>query len=214
MCKTVLDFFKEMAPVIVSVAALIVAYQSYRISENQLAISTVRVQPHFYVDEVAIYDEKAESWTERELKVFNIGAPVANIRPMINSFYKINDYKDVGEKWIPINGYYFAAFRTGEPKGKISTHKGYKNAAKNFNATFIQFRDNNSEYIDIVLKHIVFISYLSFDGIDKHVCFLDKLRVNCSDVSQHKQIDASNVIELNDLTYKKLIKKYHSLKEI
>lgn len=212
MCKKILIIFKKITPVLVSVAALIVAYYSYVISENQLFVSTIGVEPHFYVDDVPLYDEKAQSWNEHELKIFNVGAPVANIRTTVNSFYLVDDLKEKGKKWIPIIGYYYASFRTGEPTGKITTHKGYNNADKDFRATQAIYRDQNDSYIFIELKHVVFISYRSFNGVSKQVCFMDTSLVDCSDVENLKE--PSNYLKLDGLTYEKLIERYHETEKI
>lgn len=195
-------------PVVVSIAALIVAYSSYLIAQSQLFVATIAVEPHFYVDEVPLYDEATKSWDERELKVFNVGAPVANISTGVNTFYKINDYGDIGEKWIPLSGYYYASFRTGEPKGKLSTHKGMKNSEKDFKATFIHFRSQNADYVDIELMHIVFISYRAFDGAKKEVCFLNEGLVDCISVKEYRRKSIGSPIDIKGLTYKKLITKY------
>lgn len=199
-------------PLIVSIAALIVAYNSYLISQSQLNVATIGVEPHFYVDEVPIYDEKRSSWHERELKVFNVGAPAANISTSVNTFYKVKDYGEIGEKLIPLSGYYYASFRTGEPKGKLSTHIGKKNAEKDFKATFMHFRDENSDYIDIQLMHAVFVSYRAFSGARKEVCFLNQRLVECETMNIYRRRLTGSPLELDGLTYKKLIAKYEQFK--
>jgi len=199
-------------PLIVSIAALIVAYNSYLISQSQLNVATIGVEPHFYVDEVPIYDEKTSSWHERELKIFNVGAPAANISTSVNTFYKVKDYGEIGEKLIPLSGYYYASFRTGEPKGKLSTHIGKKNAEKDFKATFMHFRDHNSDYVDIQLMHAVFVSYRAFDGVRKEVCFLDQRLVECESMNKYRRRITDSPLELDGLTYKKLIAKYSEYK--
>lgn len=199
-------------PVVVSVAALVVAYNSYLISQSQLSVATIGVEPHFYIDEVPLYDETTKSWHERELKIFNVGAPVANINTSVNTFYKVNDYGEIGEKWIPLSGYYYVSFRTGEPKGKLSTHIGMKNAEKDFNVTFINYRNQNSDYVDIELMHVVFISYRSFDGTKKEVCFLNEKLVDCISVNEYRRKASDMPLDLDGLTYKKLIAKYEEYK--
>ncbi len=104
------EFFKEWMPLIVSIAALYVSYNSYKVSENQLSVSRVSVEPHFYVDEIPLIDEKTGSVYERELKVFNIGSPVANIKTTVRTFYEVDDFGQIGKKLIPLNGYYYASF--------------------------------------------------------------------------------------------------------
>ncbi len=106
------EFFKEWMPLIVSIAALYVSYNSYKVSENQLSVSRVSVEPHFYVDEIPLIDEKTGSVYERELKVFNIGSPVANIKTTVRTFYEVDDFGQIGKKLIPLNGYYYASFPT------------------------------------------------------------------------------------------------------
>ncbi len=191
-------------------AALMVAYNSYVISQNQLLISTKGVEPHFYVSEVPLYDEKTKSWYERELKVFNIAAPVANVNISVRSYYKINDYGEYGERWIPLSGYYYASFATGEPTGLLSTFKGMNNATKDFNATFVAYRDNNSDYHNVELEHMTYIDYQAYDGAKREVCFRNQVLVECSIVNGYRSSEAAP-LELDGLTYEKLISKYKSL---
>ncbi|MGY6417318.1 hypothetical protein [Vibrio parahaemolyticus] len=202
------EFFKEWMPIIVSIAALYVSYNSYKISENQLSVSRVSVEPHFYVDEIPLIDEKTGSVYERELKVFNIGSPVANIRTTVRTFYEVDDFGQVGKKLIPLSGYYYASFPTGEPEGLIATHKGYENATKDFDATFIQFRGNNSNELQVELKNIVYISYMSFEGLNKQVCFLNSTQIDCEVVSSYKSLFNRSYLELEGLTYQKLVEVY------
>ena len=212
MCKKIIYLSKNFMPLIVSVAALIVAYNSYSIAQSQLNVATIGVEPHFYVDEVPIYDEATKSWHERELKIFNVGAPAANISTNVSTFYKVNGYGEIGERLIPLSGYYYAVFRTGEPKGKLSTHIGRKNAEKDFNATFTHFRDKNSEYVDIQLMHAVFVSYRAFNGDKKEVCFLGQRLVECKSMNKYRQSPTDSRLELDGLTYQKLIAKYEEYK--
>jgi len=205
---------RDLAPILVSLAALYVAYNSYLISENQLAISQVAVEPHFYVSEIALIEEKTRSVYEREIKVFNIGAPVANISTGVTSFYELDDAGTIGKQWIPINGYYYGSFRTGEPKGLIATHKGVDNATKDFNATFTAFRPKNAPYVHIELNNVVYVSYTTFDDIVKNVCFFNSKKISCVEAELYKKFEMSNSIELTGLTYSKLIEKYNkSLKQ-
>ncbi len=202
------EFFKEWMPIIVSIAALYVSYNSYKISENQLSVSRVSVEPHFYVDEIPLIDEKTGSVYERELKVFNIGSPVANIKTTVRTFYEVDDFGQVGKKLIPLSGYYYASFPTGEPEGLIATHKGYENATKDFDATFIQFRGNNPNELQVELKNIVYISYMSFEGLNKQVCFLNSTQIDCEVVSSYKSLLNRSYLELEGLTYQKLVEVY------
>ncbi|HFQ5397130.1 TPA: hypothetical protein ACGUON_000774 [Vibrio vulnificus] len=205
------EFFKEWMPLIVSIAALYVSYNSYKISENQLSVSRVSVEPHFYVDEIPLIDEKTGSVYERELKVFNIGSPVANIKTTVRTFYEVDDFGQIGKKLIPLNGYYYASFPTGEPEGLIATHKGYENATKDFDATFIHFRGNYPNYLQVELKNIVYISYMSFEGLNKQVCFLNSMQIDCELVSSYKSLFNQSHLELEGLTYRKLVEVYERL---
>lgn len=202
---------KESAPFLVSAAALLVSYNSYLISQNQLLVSTKSVEPHFYVSEVPLYDEKTKTWFERELKVFNIAAPVANVSTSVKSYYKVNDYGEIGEKWIPLIGYYYASFATGEPTGLLTTFKGMNNATKDFNATFVAYRDSNSKYYNIEIEHIVYINYQAFDGVIRKVCFRNQILVECNTVNDYL-VSEYSPLELNDLTYKQLISKYEEMR--
>lgn len=209
MTNEVKDFFREWLPAIVSISALVVAFFSYQISKNQLKISTVSVEPHFYIAEVPLYDEIKKFWYERELKIFNIGHPVANIETNIQSFYKVDDSGDIGEKWIPISGYYYANFPTGEPSRIITTYKGQNNATHDHEARFNYNRENGNSFLNIELIHFTEISYKKFDGKDSMLCFLNEKVTSCNDNILLNSKD-SEPLKLQGLTYENIVAMYNS----
>jgi len=53
-------YFDTVSSILIGVAALMVAYASYTVSEQQLLLAEVSLQPHFHVETSYTFDQKKE----------------------------------------------------------------------------------------------------------------------------------------------------------
>ncbi|MGU5759639.1 hypothetical protein [Aeromonas hydrophila] len=205
------DYLRELTHVIVSAAAIFISYQSYIISKNQLAVSNVSVEPHFYIDSIPVLNPTNNELIEEKLIIYNIGAPAANIKTTIRTFYELNSTKPSTKIWIPLDGYYLASVPTKNPRGIIATHIGDKNSTKDYELTVNYSGEDIQDDITISLKQVAYISYITFDDEEKNVCFLNMRKTNCDNVAPYKELMYKDRVDINKVTYKELIEKYYLL---
>ncbi len=182
-------YVEMVSSIIIGIAAVMVAYASYTVSEQQLLLAEVSLQPHFHVETSYTYDQKKEEYSESDLYVFNSGAPINNAEFSVKSFLVV-DHEFKGERIVthlPIVGYYPAQFIHQTPSGKLVTFKGHLNN-ENFFRLYREFLDENSKnkfgFVDINLEHIVIVSYRDKRGMPGKVHFVDRELVGANAVTE------------------------------
>ncbi|MBV2123412.1 MAG: hypothetical protein KUF74_18365 [Candidatus Thiodiazotropha sp. (ex Ctena orbiculata)] len=182
-------YMDVVSSILIGAAAVMVAYASYTVSEQQLLLAEVSLQPHFHVETSYTYDQKKEKYSESDLYVFNSGAPINNAEFSVKSFLVI-DHEFKGERVVthlPIIGYYPAQFTHQTPSGKLVTFKGHLNN-ENFFRLYREFLDEKNKkkfgFVDINLEHIVIVSYQDRKGMPGKAHFIDSELVSIDAVSE------------------------------
>ncbi len=199
--KRISMLFKDIMPLVVSVGVAIITYYTYVISTNQLKVARVAVEPHFYVTEQYSVDGDGVA-KDHILKVFNVGAPVANISATVTSILDVNDYGEIRQRFIPISGYYRFIFWEGVPEGLIVSFK--RNGDLAIIGELIGKSSSIEDYLEVNLTHAVFIAYQSYDGENIEKCFLGNKSIECEAVQAYRK-GSINFVELSSLNHKKLM---------
>jgi len=156
-------YFEIIAPILFGLAALFISIASCNISKQQLLISEIELQPHFYLEEDYIFNPKKEIYDETEMIIYNGGSPASNISISLVSYIKVGyeKNKQFKKSLVPITGYYSSQFSTYSPKGKVATLKDYLNNEKFFEICNQFFGPAKEKYglVDINLIHVTKINY-------------------------------------------------------
>ncbi|MEZ9396747.1 hypothetical protein AB4393_12335 [Vibrio splendidus] len=199
-------YFETFVPLLVSVAALVVALASYNLADRQLELSAIESEPNFYLKEMYLYDPTIKRAYETELRIYNSGADISNFKKQINSFVEVEHYNESGKvvDYISIIGYYGITYNSSDPSGELSLIKGERNNDKYFE-TYFDFQnlksDENYGFVFLRLKHATKISYtnkLDEKGVSY---FIDNLPVtNEKYLELMNNWNASNMVDIDDLS--------------
>lgn len=201
-------YFETFAPLLVGVAAIVVALASYNLADRQLQLSAIDTEPNFYLKEVYLYDPIVKRAYETELRIYNSGADISNFKEQINSFVEVEHYNEAGKviDYISIIGYYRVKHYSSDPVGELSLAKGEKNNDKYYNTYFDFQKLNSNEKNDDVfldLKHAIKISYTNRIGVDGVSYFIDNLRVTKDKyMEMMSNLNASSMVDINDFSVK------------
>lgn len=136
---------------IVPLLAGIIAYKANTIAEQQTeilkvqtAISQQQIMPKFEVSAKQIYNPEEQKANDEIIQIFNRGEGVDNFDCQAVVFIEVKSQNKGGkfvEFSLPIQGYFFSYFPTGESEGLLYEIRGYRNNIKAFNLQnqFIEF---------------------------------------------------------------------------
>ena len=206
-------YIELLSSVLIGVAAVMVAYASYTVSEQQLLLAEISLEPHFHVETTYIFDPKMERYVESELYVFNSGAPINNSDFSVKSFLVVEHESNAGrrETHIPIIGYYPAQFNHQAPLGKLVTFKGHLNN-ENFNRLYREFLDEETKkkygFVDINLEHITTVDYRNRKGVAGKAYFFNReLVAKDMVINRLNQHEGMFSLEIEGLTAEQLMNK-------
>jgi hypothetical protein len=204
-------FFEIFSSSLLGFAALFVGYASYQVSEAQLQVSRVATEPLFYIETILFKNTESQKYDEKELRIYNAGAPVYNISTRSYTFININLLKSEHSKsvYIPINGYFDMTFSTHAPKELIATLRGHNNNyhAARISKLFLERSEKNQTYIDNKLITITTVSYRNALNEDHKIAFLDRNIVKIEEVMPLIKIhENSHLLELSTITPESLLK--------
>lgn len=106
------------------IASIFVAIAANIVSQSQLEIAKIQLEPHIFVSETYLLDEAGIA-TETILEVHNAGAPIYGLNLNTRTFYTVSTSS--GTVWIPVNGYYNASFQLQAVVGKLAEVRGANN---------------------------------------------------------------------------------------
>lgn len=160
-------YFKTITSLLLGLMAIIVAYNSNTIANEQKRMSYYENTPDFHISQERKRDS-AGNIREVAVKVAKFGGKAKNVSLNIKSYALFEIFDEQNNKlskYIPIHGYFNESYITGENKGSIRLLKGLDN-----NKKFIEFkRIMNTElikkgytYVNINPLFIVKISYTDF----------------------------------------------------
>ncbi|HHC6465846.1 TPA: hypothetical protein ACN36C_004600 [Vibrio parahaemolyticus] len=203
-------YFETVAPVFISIAALLVSVSSFMLTNQQLDLAKVEHQPNIYLKESYLYDEKLQSAYETELRVINTGAEISNFSQKVRSLLELEFYTDTGKyaTYLPIYGYYDTSFRSSEPTGELVLVKGYMNNTL-FHNLYVQTlsSDFNDKYGTVFVKliHGTQVSYVSKLGENRNEYFVGKTHATKEQFdSLFANYDSFRPVELNKVTSQQL----------
>ncbi|MCR9966069.1 hypothetical protein [Vibrio antiquarius] len=199
-------YFETLAPVLLGVAAVLVSISSYMLTEKQLRVASLEAEPHFYLKEVYLYDEKLKKAYEQELRIFNSGAGISKFDASLSTMVEVEFYNKQGKQieYIPLYGYYNGWYPSSEPKGELTLIKGHLNNEKFFDVIWAlndpEFTKKNG-IVFLRLRHAVEIEYENMLGESGKKYFVDHSSVTkeqyASFMSNLEPLKAINLSDLN-----------------
>lgn len=173
--------FIGLTSVLVSCASMKVAENQNKITENQNEIASTEFQPFFYVS--YDYQMKNDKLVQKNLSVYNVGAPIANARVNISEFLVVErsnngeNVKDV----FRISGYYFVRNPTGQPEGKLHTAWAHDNVVlekKLHDMVSTQWFSGEFGHTELEIVAAIKIEYQNRLGVSESKYFLNDQLVN------------------------------------
>jgi hypothetical protein len=159
-------FFDVFIALLVGVASIFLSFASFIISREQLRTSEISAEPLFYIEKGLVLSEDTRTYDDEEMKVYNAGSPVLNLRIKSREFVRIVHSKEKPISFIaPTIGYYLAQLDQHQPTGIISIMIGRGNnacAAKLDAATLSDDVKKKYGYV-----HLTFFSVTNITGVDR-----------------------------------------------
>ena len=125
--------FRTFTSLLLGLMAIVVAYNSNVIAEEQTRMNYYENTPDFHLSKEFIRDSLGYA-NEVAIRVAKYGGKAKNISVIIKSYthFEIIDKQNQKiEKYVHLNDYFNESYRTGEKEGNIRLLKGYQNN-KNF----------------------------------------------------------------------------------
>ncbi|MBL8883858.1 MAG: hypothetical protein JNL45_12490 [Hyphomicrobium sp.] len=137
-------FFKTIASVSISAAALLVAVLQWNtareassLADMQARIAEANALPQFEITQQQKFNDDTKTYDNTAITINNVGGPVYELSSRAYYFYLVRGQKpgnDASREWIdqqvPVLGYYDTQAVSGASKGVLTTHMGYNNNAK------------------------------------------------------------------------------------
>lgn len=160
-------YFNTITTFLLGLMAIIVAYNSNKIANEQKLMNYYENMPDFHLSQEFKKDSSGFS-NEVSVKVSKFGGKAKNVSIKIKTFalFEIMDEQNNKlTKYIPISGYFNESYRNGKNIGEIGLLKGIDN-----NKRFVKFkRKIESEilkkgysYVSIDTLFIVRVNYTDF----------------------------------------------------
>ncbi len=203
-------YIELVSSILIGAAALMVAYASYTVSEQQLLLTEISLQPHFHIEITYKFDSKKGKYVDNELYVINSGAPVNNTTVAVKTFIIVDhEFKKQRLKtYIPIIGYFTASFDHHVSSGKLATFSGHLNN-ENFYRLYNEFMSEEIKvkygFVNIDIEHVVEVTYLDKKGVSDSAYFIDRKLVEKKDILEKLDQHQSNFTEIGGLTADQLM---------
>ena len=129
-------FFEIGSTILFGAASIFLAFAANSVSQNQLEIAKIQLEPHIFISEKYLRDEAGVA-TESFIEVTNAGAPIHGFSVDTKTFYTVTTNSE--SIWIPVVGYYYATFELDAVIGKLAEVRG---------------RNNNSTFAEVYLQQL------------------------------------------------------------
>ena len=154
-------YFEVGSTLVFGIASVLVAVAANNVSQSQLEIAKIQLEPHIYVSEKYLLDISGVA-TETFLEINNAGAPIYGFTVDTKTFYTVATNSETF--WVPVNGYYYATFKLDAVDGKLAEVRGANN-----NLIYGEFyrqqlnsdHDANLGYAELGRKTVSRVSYES-----------------------------------------------------
>lgn len=117
-------YFEIGSTFVFGIASVFVAVAANNVSESQLEIAKIQLEPLIFISEKYLQDDTGVA-TETFLEINNAGAPVYGFSVDTRTFYTVSTSSET--IWIPVNGYYYATFELDAVDGKLAEVRGLNN---------------------------------------------------------------------------------------
>ncbi|MEP4902172.1 MAG: hypothetical protein ABJX82_10240, partial [Paracoccaceae bacterium] len=117
-------YFEIGSALVFGVASFIVAVAANKVSQNQLEIAKIQLEPLIFISEKYLKDDAGVA-VETILEINNAGAPIYGFSVDTRTFYTVSTGSET--IWIPVSGYYDATFELDAVDGKLAEVRGLNN---------------------------------------------------------------------------------------
>ncbi len=197
--------------VFIGLASVLVSCASIKVAENQNEIASTEYQPFFYVS--YDYGMQSDGLVQKDLNIYNIGAPIANAQIHISEFLVVKRM-DNGESFKDIfrmSGCYFVRNPTGQPEGKLLTTWAYDNvkleARLHESVATKEFSDEFG-YTELEIVAAIKIEYQNRLGLSETKYFLNDQLVNSNEYKKFISSPVDNFpSDISTLSVSELLRK-------
>ena len=152
-------YFEIGSTLVFGLASVFVAVAANNVSQNQLEIAKIQLEPLIFVSEKYLTNETGIA-TETFLEVNNAGAPIYGFSVDTRTFYTVSTNSET--VWIPVNGYYYATFELDAVDGELAEVRGENNNSifwEVYSQQLNSDHDANLGYAEIRRMTITRVSY-------------------------------------------------------
>ncbi|WP_318826929.1 hypothetical protein [Burkholderia cepacia] len=133
-----------------------------------MTVAQAGLTPNIYTKRELKFDPTDQKYNNDILEVINSGGAIHNTAINVATFIRVRIYDDGKSRfvYVPVNGYYFSQFSTGEPTGVLATFTGYDNNKKFSNLFRSSIgKGDGSSGVEIDLVRVVKVKYI--DHLDR-----------------------------------------------
>jgi hypothetical protein len=210
-------FFEIGSAVCIGLASLCVSFFSWRTSEAQLNVAQAALTPNIYIKTEFQLDPADQKYNDDVLQVTNSGGALHNASLLVASFIRVRIYGD-GEPrfvYVPVTGYYFTEYSTGEPTGVLATFTGYHNNKRYSDLFRSSIGDGESSGVEIQLVRVVKVEYIDHLDQKKTLYFIDSQLTEGSDAeAMLKTMFLLPVFDIDTVTLKDIVSRAKSDKRL
>lgn len=222
--------FETVAAVMLSVMAIFISWQQFKVAEMQTRIAERQVLPQFVIVSRQVKSSvESQMYDEDILSVENKGAVVSSfsVKPAVLFNFVITTYGDADNKFkqnkldreVFVQDYYFGVGLSPTGQGLLATVKG---GTKKNHSKAVQLENDLEEYCrskgwysKVDIKRFVNISYVDLLGREHNEYYFVPLIYGAARISEkegrgvferlRKQVEAGRVAYLNSMTVENVL---------